>query len=127
MPDVESAARFERFAKMRLRGDNDLIYRNYDLLTKERHSSTIKAYLIAAGQYVSHSGVYEPLTLLQRRFMRAGYGVKDLGWIETLLHEFWVYQRIKYYGKKNWPYRDPDEIKRLYDEHYKIIEESFNQ
>jgi hypothetical protein len=116
MANPEAAARFEAFALMRLSGRSDVTYRAYDLLTKERAGGNIRLYLQAAGQYIPHSGVNEPLTILQRRFMSAGFKVMTLGEIETLLHEFWVYQRIKHYGKKNWPYRDPDEARTLYDQ-----------
>jgi hypothetical protein len=116
MSDIYSAARFQAFVQMRLAGQNDLIYRNYDLLTKGRSPGTIKIHLLAAGQYVPSSGVYEPISRLQRKIMDWGFGVLTHGQIETLLHEFWVYQRIKHYGKKNWPYRTDEEIKQLYDE-----------
>jgi hypothetical protein len=119
MSDIYSAARFQAFVEMRLAGQNDLIYRNYDLLTKERAPGTIKTHLLAAGQYVPSTGVYEPIGRLQRKITDWGYGVLTHGQIEILLHEFWVYQRIKHYGKKNWPYRDPEDIKRLYDENAK--------
>jgi hypothetical protein len=100
---------------MRLAGKTDITYRAYDLLTKERAGGNIRLYLQAAGQYIPHSGVNEPLKVLQHRFMSWGYPVMTLGEIESLLHEFWVYQRIKWNGKKNWPYRDPDEARKMYD------------
>jgi len=36
--------------------------------------------------------------------------------VHKLLHEFWVYDRIKRKAKKNWPFRDPDEARKLYAE-----------
>lgn len=120
MPNPEAAARFEAFALMRLSGRSDVTYRAYDLLTKERAGGNVRLYLQAAGQYIPHSGPDEPLTILQRRFMAWGFPVMTLGEVETLLHEFWVYQRIKHHGKKNWPYRDPDEARELYDQNERI-------
>lgn len=116
MSQHENAARFEDFARMRLEGRSDLTYRAYDLLTKERSGGNIRLYLAAAGQYIPHSGVDEPLTILQHRFKDWGFPVMDKGKIEELLKEFWVYNRIKNHGKKNWPYRDPDEARQLYEQ-----------
>ena len=116
MPNMEMAAKFEQFALMRLQGRSDITYRAYDLLSKERHMGNIRLYLQAAGQYIPHAGPNEPLKILQKRFMDWGYPVMTLGQIESLLQEWWVYSRIKWRGKKNWPYRDPDEARKLYDE-----------
>lgn len=113
----ENAHKFEAFARMRLEGRSDVVYRAYDLLSKERNTGNIRIYLAAAGQYVPHSGVDEPLRLLQHRFMSWGFPVMTLGKIEEMLHEHWVYNRIRYNGKKNWPYRDPDESQKLYEQH----------
>jgi len=113
MADSNSAARFEKFAIMRLSGKNDMIYRNYDLLTKERNPGNIRTHLYAAGQVIPNRNVDEPLKLLQHKFMKWGFGVIPLGNIEIMLHEFWVYQRIKHYGKKNWPLRSDEEIRYL--------------
>jgi hypothetical protein len=113
MADAENAARWQRFAKMRLSGKNDLIYRNYDLLSGARHGASITIYLRAAGYFVPPSGAHDVLKAIQRNVMQDGYGVKTLGELETLLHEFWVYQRIKHLGKKNWPFRKPTDIARL--------------
>ena len=117
MPNHVNANKFEAFARMRLEGRSDLTYRAYDLLTKERQQGNIRLYLHAAGQYIPHSGPDEPLRTLQARFKGWGFPVMTLGKIEELLHEHWVYNRIRFHGKKNWPYRDPDEARKLYDQH----------
>jgi hypothetical protein len=116
MPNQEYAARFEQFARMRLEGRSDITYRAYDLLTKERDPGDIALHLRCAGQFVPKGQVHNALCTLQRRFMNWGFPVMELGAIESLLHEFWVYQRIKHGGKKGWPYRDPDEARRLYEQ-----------
>jgi hypothetical protein len=115
------AHQFEEFARMRLEGRSDVVYRAYDLLSKERNSGNIRIYLAAAGQYVPHSGPDEPLRNLQHRFMNWGHPVMTLGKIEELLHEYWVYQRIRFHGKKNWPYRDPDDSEALYQQHVEAL------
>jgi hypothetical protein len=121
MPNDEHAARWERFARMRLEDRSDVTYRAYDLLTKEREPGNALMYLRAAGQYVPHGQVNEVLIRFQHQFMRWGFGVLTLGQIESLLHEFWVYQRIRWQGKKKWPYRDPDEARALYDQNEKQV------
>lgn len=110
------AARFEGFVKMRLAGDTDLIYRAYDLLTPDRTGMKIKHYIRMAGLELPKDGEHEVLTTLQARYKSWGYGIIELKQIEKLLHEFWVYHNIRYNRKKNWPYRDPDEARALYDE-----------
>jgi hypothetical protein len=122
-PD-ERAHRFEEFAHMRLEGRSDIIYRAYDLLTPARQNGNIRLYLQAAGQYIPHSGPDEPLRILQRNFMNWGHPVMTLGQIEQLVHEYWVYQRIKYHGKKNWPYRNTEDSRRLYDQNEAILKKS---
>jgi hypothetical protein len=101
---------------MRLEGRSDVTYRAYDLLTADRKTMPLAHYLRMAGQYIPESGTAEPLTTLQRRFMSWGHRVLTHSEIETLLHEFWVWDRIKNRGKQNWPFRDPDDARRLYDE-----------
>ena len=124
MSPVEKAARFQRFALMRLEGRSDLTYRAYDLLTTERKGMTVEHYLKMAGQIIPYgSTAREPLTTLQHRFMRWGFPVMTLDQVTDLLHEFWVYERIKYRGKKNWPYRDPDEAMRLYEQNEKALKQ----
>src|SRR6187399_1732581 len=112
----ERAARFEAFARMRLEGRSDLTYRAYDLLSTERKDMPVGHYLLMAGQYVPGGNAREALTALQHRFMGWGFPVMSLSAIETLLHEYWVWDRIKNRGKKNWPYRDPDEARALYEQ-----------
>jgi hypothetical protein len=73
-------------------------------------------YLHMAGQPVPEKNVRNALTTLQHRFMRWGFPVMPLTGIEKLLHEYWVYQRIKAGRVKNWPYRDPDEARKLYEQ-----------
>jgi hypothetical protein len=114
MPNQEQARRFEDFARMRLEGRSDITYRAYDLLTKDRPEGNILIYLKAAGQYIPRGRTHEAVTVLQHRFVTWGFPELTAGQIESLLHEFWVYNRIKNGGKKNWPYRDPDEARRLY-------------
>jgi len=121
MPNQEYAARFETFARMRLEGRSDVTYRAYDLLTKDRKWADVATYLRAAGQYVPKGQENMVLATLQRRFMSWGFKVLTLGEVESLLHEFWVYQRIKHGGKKNWPYRDPDEARKLYDQNEEAL------
>jgi hypothetical protein len=119
MSKDEQTARWERFARMRLEDRSDVTYRAYDLLTKERKPGNALMYMKAAGVYVPHGRINEILTMYQRMFMDWGFGVLTLGQIESLLHEFWIYQRIRWGGKKNWPYRDPDEARALYDQNEK--------
>ena len=111
----EKAARFQHFARMRLEGRSDILYRAYDLLTTERLPGDIDLYLRAAG-FVRGISAREHLTTLQHRFMKWGFPVMTLSAIEVLLHEYWVYDRLKNRGKKGWPYRDPDDARRLYEE-----------
>lgn len=101
---------------MRLEGRSDVTYRAYDLLTVDRPDGNLPTYLRAAGQYIPRGRAQECLTTLQRRFISWGFKVLTLGEIESLLHEYWVWNRIKNGGKKKWPYRDPDEARRLFDE-----------
>lgn len=120
MTEKGSAARFQDFAVMRLKGDSDVTYRAYDLLTNERKGMPTPHYMRYAGFHIPKGGMHEVLAMLQARFKGWGYGVRELGWIEVLLHEFWVYDRIKVGNKKRWPYRDPDEARKLMDEHERL-------
>ena len=126
MPVLERAAAFEAFARMRLEGRSDLTYRAYDLLSKDRYGHTVAHYLRMAGQHIPHSGVREPLTTLQHRFSNWGFPVLTVDQITDLLHEFWVWDRIKNRGKKNWPYRDPDHARALYEQNERILKEKTN-
>jgi hypothetical protein len=112
--DLRAANRFEAFARMRLEGRNDLVYRNYDMQAKKYKKHTLGTYLSAAGQPpLPH---LEVLIMLQHRFEQWGFGKRDLPWIETLLREYYSYQKILYKGETRWPHRVPAEIQRLYDE-----------
>jgi len=121
MPRDERGAAFERFARMRLEGRSDLTYRAYDLLSTEREGMPVGHYLKMAGQPVLNGNTREALTTLQHRFSNWGFPVMTILEIETLLHEFWVWDRIKNRGKKNWPYRDPDQARALYEQNDRVI------
>lgn len=106
---------------MRLEGRSDVTYRAYDLLTKERMTSSIVTYLRAAGQYVPQGYTHNALGILQNRFIQWGFPVLTYGDIESLLHEFWVYNRIVYGGKTGWPLRDPDESRKLAEQNEEAL------
>jgi hypothetical protein len=115
IPRLLAANRFEKFARMRLEGKNDTIYRNYDLLSNERFPGTIDVHIRYIGMSVPPAGPIEVLTTLQRRFEEWGHGQRDLKWIKTLLREYYAYNKIAHLGKI-WPLREPEDITRLYEE-----------
>jgi hypothetical protein len=123
MSPNEKAARFELFARMRLEGRSDVTYRAYDLLTTERMSVRLETMLATAGQHMPSSNTKEPMSTLRARFMSWGFPVMSFNEIEDLLHEYWVYNRILRQGKKNWPYRDPDEARKLYDQNEAVLKQ----
>ncbi len=115
MTDLEAQRRFYQFARMRLEGRSDETYRAYDLLSKERKDGNVRLYCITAGLHMPNGQATQVLMDLQSHFSMWGYK-KTMGEIESLLHEFWVYKRIRWNAKKNWPLRDPDESRRLYEQ-----------
>jgi hypothetical protein len=113
-PDPMAAARFEAFAKMRLEGRADLIYRNYDLF-KQSNNLSLNDWLRNAGQPPTMAGGGVVLRSLQHRFKQWGYD-KDTGWISRLLREYYNYQLIRHKGKYRPRYRDDATVRRLYEE-----------
>lgn len=116
MPNIQQAARWERFVQMRLEGRSDLTYRAYDLLSKERKRAGIKLALDIAGQYIPAGNTIEALTNIQHWIKGIGFGIHTLGEIENLLQEFYMYQKIRWYGYKKCPYRDSDLSLKMYNE-----------
>jgi hypothetical protein len=101
---------------MRLQGGSDVTYRAYDLLSPERGQGDVVAWLRAAGQYVPSGQTANAVGILQARFVAWGFPILSIDEVKTMLHEFWVYDRIKRKAKKNWPFRNPDEARKLYAE-----------
>lgn len=123
-PDMEPerTQRFEKFARMRLRGLSDVEYRAFDLLSNRLSRRVLLLTCIKyAGLNYRKGQTNEALSELQRWFLKWGFGVVTFKQIEIILREFYVYHRVKYRGY-SWPYRQPDETARLLREH----EDAFN-
>lgn len=114
-----AAARFDKFAKMRLEGMSDVEYRSYDFLRGP--NLKLQSYLNSAGQHISHAGPKANLQRLQQVYRSWGYEA-DLRWIAQLLREFKYYDRLKTKGMRSWPLRTPEETAALYAEHVAAME-----
>lgn len=124
--NAEATVAWERFARMRLEGRSDLIYRAYDLLTPLRmHSELPQLFKIAGVQHAQDESEYNTLMRLQRQFMNWGFGIQSIDYIKILLTEYQSYRRCLDKNRAaRWPYRPNDEVQRLYDENLKAIRES---
>lgn len=118
MTNFEAQRRFYDFARMRLEGKSDETYRAYDLLSKERKPANLRTYFVSTGIYMPNGQSHQALLELQSHFKMWGFE-KTLGEIETLLHEYWVYKRIRWHAKKNWPLRSGEESRDLYEQDQK--------
>lgn len=106
--------RFWFFLAMRLRGRNDTIYRNYDLLAKWDGSGE------SDFKWAGFRGIGEPLKHALKRlnhniWLKHDKRFTDVALIQ-LMREYVVWQRIHDGGLSHWPTRHKDDNKRLHEE-----------
>lgn len=119
MVDNVRRAEFEKFLRMRLEGRSDVTYRAYDLLANSE-TRVLRIVLRYCGQVVAHvHGELEALHAIQALAKSWGFH-RPISDIEKLANEFYSYYRLKTGAKKKWPYRDPDEARKLYDQNERI-------
>lgn len=120
-----SAKRFYDFCRMRLRGESDTTYRNYDLLRDKlgRLDRPFKWMVRHAGLFWPMGEEYEVLTTLQRQFEDMGFGVISTPGVKKLVKEFYVYSKIRW-ENMNWHLRDPDEALMLLHQHQAVTDQT---
>lgn len=126
---ISKRQQFDRFARMILKGQSDIVYRAYDIESMVERVNRIFAY--------QHAMLVEPMfglndadcnmamMKLQRDLAEEGYGVIPLKEVDKLVKMFWPYYRISNHYRKGRK-RPPEETQRLYMQHLQSLADEHN-
>lgn len=120
---------FDRFIRMVLKGQSDMVYRAYDLESMVENTDRIFAYkhaqLVDAYWGLCEADCNMAMMKLQRDLAEEGYGVIPLKEVDKIVLMFWPYYRITNHYRKGRK-RPPEETQRLYMQHLKSLADEAN-